>query len=117
MRALALHLAFEGFNAIAVESVSAEGNDAALGITRSLGYSPSGDTYELHEGVVTHMLWSRLTRERWALHRQGYGMAPIEVDGLEGARGLLGLPARPAEVPRPASRANGVRRSPTGTPA
>ncbi|TQS41293.1 GNAT family N-acetyltransferase [Cryptosporangium phraense] len=92
MRALALHLAFEGFGAVAVESQSAEGNDAALGVTRSLGYSPSGDTYEVHDGVVTHMLWSRLTRERWALHRQGYGLAQVECEGVDACRRLIGLP-------------------------
>jgi RimJ/RimL family protein N-acetyltransferase len=115
MRALALHLAFEGLSAIAGESQSADGNDAALGITRSLGYSPCGDTYEVHDGVVTHMLWSRLTRERWALHRQGYGLGPVEVEGLEGCRRLLGLPPAVPEVPAPA-RANGVRRD-TSAPA
>ncbi|GAA0261208.1 GNAT family protein [Cryptosporangium japonicum] len=104
MRALALHLAFEGLGAVSVESESAEGNDAALGVTRSLGYSPCGDTYELHDGVVTHMLWSRLTRERWALHKQGYGLAPVEVEGVDGCRRLLGLP--PTD-PEPAN--NGKR--------
>jgi RimJ/RimL family protein N-acetyltransferase len=112
MRALALHLAFEGLGAIAAESVSAEGNDAALGITRSLGYSPSGDTYEIQDGVVTHMLWARLTRERWALHRQGYGLAaPVEIEGIEGCRRLLALPPAGSSTPE-ANRANGVRRDP-----
>ena len=116
MRALALHLAFEGLGAVAVESESAEGNDAALGVTRSLGYSPSGDTYEVHDGVVTHMLWSRLTRERWALHRQGYGLAEVEVEGVGECRRLLGLP--PTD-PEPASNgkrpANGITRQKTPT--
>ena len=91
MRAMVLHLAFEGFDARAAESESAEGNDAALGVTRSLGYSPSGDTYAMHEGVVQHMLWARLTRERWALQRQGYGTGPITIEGLEPCLELLGL--------------------------
>ena len=91
MRAMVLHLAFEGFDARAAESESAEGNDAALGVTRSLGYTPCGDTYEIHEGVVEHMLWSRLTRERWALQRQGYGVGTVTVEGLAPCRELLGL--------------------------
>ncbi len=91
MRAIVLHLAFEGFGARAAESESAEGNDAALGVTRSLGYTPSGDTYAVHEGAVEHMLWSRLTRERWALLRQGYGTGPVTVEGLEPCLELLGL--------------------------
>jgi len=91
MRAIVLHLAFEGLGARAAESESAEGNDAALGVTRSLGYTPSGDTYALHEGVVEHMMWSRLTRERWALQRQGYGVGPVTVEGLEPCLELLGL--------------------------
>jgi RimJ/RimL family protein N-acetyltransferase len=93
MRAMVLHLAFEGLGAHAAESESAEGNDAALGVTRSLGYTPCGDTYELHEGVVEHMLWSRLTRERWALQRLGYGTGPVTVEGLEPCLHLLGLDA------------------------
>jgi RimJ/RimL family protein N-acetyltransferase len=91
MRAIVLHLAFEGFGARAAESESAEGNDAALGVTRSLGYTPSGDTYALHDGVVEHMLWSRLTRDRWALQRQGYGTGPVTVEGLEPCLEMLGL--------------------------
>ena len=120
MRALALHLAFDGFGAVAVESESAEGNDAALGVTRSLGYSPSGDTYEVHDGVVTHMLWSRLTRERWALHRQGYGLSPVETEGVAGCRRLIGLPATdPEPVGNGKRPANGIARqkAPTGEPA
>lgn len=97
MRALVLHFAFDGLDALAAESESAEGNDAALGVTRSLGYTPCGDTYALHDGVVEHMLWSRLTRERWSLLRQGYSIGTIELAGLEGCRDLLGLP--PAAKP------------------
>jgi RimJ/RimL family protein N-acetyltransferase len=91
MRAIVLHLAFEGLGARAAESESAEGNDAALGVTRSLGYTPSGDTYAVHDGVVEHMLWSRLPRERWALQRQGYGVPPVTIEGLEPCLPLLGL--------------------------
>jgi RimJ/RimL family protein N-acetyltransferase len=91
MRAMALQLAFTCFEAVAAEADSVEGNDAALGVTRSLGYSPSGDTYELHGGRVEHMLWSRLTRDRWALLRQGYGLSDVEVTGAQECRPLLGL--------------------------
>ena len=86
MRALVLHLAFVGLGAVAAETESTEGNDAALGITRSLGYDPCGDSYSLAGDVVEHRLWSRLTRERWSLIRQGYGTGPVTVEGL-------GLPA------------------------
>ena len=91
MRAMALQLAFVDFRAEAAESDSTEGNDAALGVTRSLGYSPSGDTYECHDGTVQHMLWSRLTRDRWALLRQGYGLADVRVEGAAECLPLLGL--------------------------
>ncbi|MDQ1646489.1 MAG: hypothetical protein QOJ50_2673 [Cryptosporangiaceae bacterium] len=92
MRALILHLAFEGLGAVAVESESKEGNDAALGVTRSLGYDPCGDTYVAGSGGVEHRLWSRLTRARWSLIHQGYRIGPITVEGLDPARPLLGLP-------------------------
>jgi RimJ/RimL family protein N-acetyltransferase len=49
------------------------------------------DTYELHDGRVEHMLWTRLTRDRWALLRQGYGLSDVEVTGAVECRTLLGL--------------------------
>jgi RimJ/RimL family protein N-acetyltransferase len=91
MRALVLHLAFEGLGAVAAESESAEGNDAALGVTRSLGYDPCGDTYAMAGSKVEHRLWARLTRERWSLIHQGYSIAPIAMQGLEPCLPLLGL--------------------------
>jgi RimJ/RimL family protein N-acetyltransferase len=91
MRAMMLQLAFDCFDAVAAESDSAEGNDAALGVTRSLGYSPAGDTYECHGGSVEHMLWARLTRDRWALLRQGYGISDVEITGAKACLPLLGL--------------------------
>ncbi|HEY0485656.1 MAG TPA: GNAT family protein [Mycobacteriales bacterium] len=91
MRAMVLQLAFTCFDAVAAEADSAEGNDAALGVSRSLGYSPCGDTYALHQGRVEHVLWSRLTRDRWALLRQGYGLADVEITGAAACRPLLGL--------------------------
>jgi RimJ/RimL family protein N-acetyltransferase len=91
MRAMALQLAFTCFEAVAAEADSVEGNDAALGVSRSLGYSPCGDTYEVHQGRVEHMLWTRLTRDRWALLRQGYGLADVEITGAAECRPLLGL--------------------------
>lgn len=93
-RAMVLHLAFDSLGAVAAESQTAEGNDAALGVTRSLGYTPSGDVYALHGGSVEHMLSSRLTRERWALLRQGYGLGAVDVHGVGPCRELLGSPPR-----------------------
>lgn len=91
MRTLALHLAFEGFGAVAVETSFVEGNAPALGVTRSLGYTPCGDTWEAFEGVRTHLLWSRLTRERWA---GGDGRAgPVTLTGVAPVRELLGIGA------------------------
>ena len=60
-------------------------------MSRSLGYTPCGDTYELHQGCVEHMLWSRLTRDRWALLRQGYGVSDVVITGARECRPLLGL--------------------------
>jgi hypothetical protein len=95
MRALVLHLAFDGLGARAAESESKEGNDAALGVTRSLGYDPCGDAFALADGVVEHRLWSRLTRERWSLIHQGYSIGAITVEGLDACFPLLGLDGRP----------------------
>jgi RimJ/RimL family protein N-acetyltransferase len=92
MRALVLHLAFEGLGALAAETESAEENKAALGVTSALGYRTSGDTYRLDRGEVVHMRWSRLTRDRWSAVRPGYGLPAVEMAGLAGCRDLLGLP-------------------------
>lgn len=91
MRAVVLQLAFDGLGARAAESESTEGNDAALGITRSLGYDPCGDSYAVAGDAVEHRLWSRLTRERWSLIHQGYGTGPVTIDGLEECLPLLGI--------------------------
>jgi RimJ/RimL family protein N-acetyltransferase len=93
MRAMVLQLAFSEFGAVAAEADSVDGNDAALGVSRSLGYSPCGDTYDMHQGRVEHMLWTRLTRDRWALLRQGYGLSDVEITGARACLPLLGLGA------------------------
>lgn len=89
MRALALHLAFTGLHARAAESESSEGNVAALAVTRSLGYEPSGDVYLAHAGGVDHRLWSRLTRDRWASVSQRYDIAEVTLVGVEACLPLL----------------------------
>jgi RimJ/RimL family protein N-acetyltransferase len=93
MRAMVLQLAFSEFDAVAAEADSVDGNDAALGVSRSLGYSPCGDTYDMHQGRVEHMLWTRLTRDRWSLLRQGYGLSDVEITGARACLPLLGLGA------------------------
>jgi RimJ/RimL family protein N-acetyltransferase len=92
MRAMVLHLAFTGIDAVAAESETVEGADAALGVSRSLGYGPCGDTYVVTaDDRVEHRLWSRLTRQRWELARQGYGLGEIQVDGLAECLSMLGI--------------------------
>jgi RimJ/RimL family protein N-acetyltransferase len=91
MRAMVLHFAFDSLDAIAAETESEEHNDAALGVTRSLGYQPCGDKYAPRADRVDHMLWGRLTRERWALLRNGYGLEAVEISGAEACLPLLGL--------------------------
>ncbi|WP_163507113.1 GNAT family N-acetyltransferase [Fodinicola acaciae] len=89
MRAMVLHLAFTQLDAVAAESESEEHNDAALGVTRSLGYQPCGDTYAARTDRVDHMLHARLTRQRWALLRGGYGVDDLRISGAEQALALL----------------------------
>jgi RimJ/RimL family protein N-acetyltransferase len=91
MRAMVLQLAFLSLDAIAAETESEEHNDAALGVTRSLGYQPCGDKYAPRADRVEHMLWGRLTRERWALLRNGYGLEDVEVSGARDCLPMLGL--------------------------
>ncbi len=91
MRAMVLHFAFQALDATAAETESEEHNDAALGVTRSLGYQPCGDRYAQRVDRIDHMLWSRLTRERWALLRNGYGLDEVGISGAERCLPMLGL--------------------------
>jgi RimJ/RimL family protein N-acetyltransferase len=89
MRAMVLHLAFTELGAVSAESESEEHNDAALGVTRSLGYQPCGDAYVPRADRVDHMLRARLTQQRWALLRGGYGVNDLRISGAERCLPLL----------------------------
>lgn len=87
MRAAALHLAFAGLGAEQARSGAFTDNVASLGVSRKLGY--------VEDGTARHTVRDRLVveqrllleRARWEAHRT----VPVEVEGLEACRPLLGL--------------------------
>ena len=85
MRAALLHLAFEGFGATVAESAHLDGNDASRRVSEKLGYRPNGAGTAAPRGepVIEHRV--RLERGDWA----GAGV-PVEIEGLDGCRGLFG---------------------------
>ena len=79
MRAAVLSLAFEHLGAVAAVSEAWADNAASLGVSRSLGYA---DTHvEDRDGRPIQHLRLTTWRAPW----------PVEVDGLEPCRALLGI--------------------------
>jgi RimJ/RimL family protein N-acetyltransferase len=87
MRAAALHLAFEGLGAERAESDAFEDNAASIGVSRALGYRPTGEQWALRQGERARLLRFALTRERWEKRRRD----DVLISGLEPCLPLLGL--------------------------
>jgi RimJ/RimL family protein N-acetyltransferase len=87
MRAAVLHLAFAGLEAEVAETAAWADNHASIGVTRALGYEENGEAVVLRRGRPDRQVRFRLSRRRWASRP-----APdVSVEGLDGARRLLGL--------------------------
>ena len=84
-RAAALHLAFEGLDAVRAVSEAFEDNVASRRVSESLGYAPNGTSWYTRRGEAAPMARYVLAREAWARRDD------IELVGLAGARELLGL--------------------------
>ena len=87
MRAAALQLAFDGLGAERAESVAWEDNDASVGVSRALGYAENGDRVGSQRGEARRDLRFRLLRTDW----QQRPRPAVTIEGLDGARRLLGL--------------------------
>lgn len=92
MRAAVLHLAFAGLGAETATSAAFTDNPASLGVSRRLGYEPDGLARHAVRGQLRLDQRLRLDRDRWAAHRT----VPVEIEGLDPCRELLGLSAVPA---------------------
>jgi RimJ/RimL family protein N-acetyltransferase len=88
MRAAVLHLAFAGLGAEHATSAAATDNPASRAVSRKLGYAADGLERVAVRGVVSEHVRLRLDRSGWAAHRT----VPVEIEGLEACRELLGAP-------------------------
>jgi RimJ/RimL family protein N-acetyltransferase len=88
MRLATLQLAFEGFGGRRATTAAFEDNGPSLGVTRSLGYTPTGHSDKVRRGAVGRTLDFEMTRDYWlSTHRRD----DIELDGVELCLPLLGL--------------------------
>lgn len=89
MRALVLHLAFEGFGAVAATSGAFADNAASNAVSRRLGYEADGSELVAREGVAVRHNRYLMTRERWESLRTSHAAllgAPVELEGVEAIR-------------------------------
>jgi RimJ/RimL family protein N-acetyltransferase len=88
MRTAVLALAFGPLEAQAAVTSAWHDNHASLGVSRSLGYQPNGESYLMRDGrpdVLTHLM---MKRDGWLAG----GLAQqVEVGGFEPCRPLFGL--------------------------
>jgi RimJ/RimL family protein N-acetyltransferase len=87
MRAAILHLGFAGLGAELACTSAYHDNHSSLGVTRSLGYEPNGESIEMRRDNADKQLHFQLTRERWELRRRD----DIEIEGLEPCLEMFGI--------------------------
>ncbi|UFU05260.1 GNAT family N-acetyltransferase [Ruania halotolerans] len=95
MRALVLHLAFDGFGAQVARTSAWVDNAASNAVSRRLGYRENGCMREVREGDAVEHRAYRLNRADWEAHRIAHPeLHPGEVhyDGLAAVRAFLDLP-------------------------
>ncbi len=91
MRRAVLALAFDHLGARAAITSAWHDNHASLGVSRSLGYQPNGESRMEREGglgvdVLHHLM---LKREDWLASGLGRG---VEIEGFDPCRPFFGLP-------------------------
>lgn len=92
MRALMLHVFFEGLDAHEVTSTSFADNEASNGVSRSLGYVDDGEAWVVREGHPARQRRYRMSRERWVEVRESHARylgAPVVLDGVVRLREFL----------------------------
>jgi RimJ/RimL family protein N-acetyltransferase len=87
MRAAVLHLAFAGLGAQSAISRVFTGNAASTGVSRRLGYQPSGLFRTRVRDALGYEQRFALDADRWNQCRT----VPVEIDGLEPCLPHLGL--------------------------
>jgi RimJ/RimL family protein N-acetyltransferase len=87
MRAAVLHLGFDGLGAKRAETGAYEHNHASLGVTRSLGYEPNGDSVVAPRGKPQTELAFKMSRAMFERIRRD----DITVENLEPCLPMFGL--------------------------
>jgi RimJ/RimL family protein N-acetyltransferase len=92
MRRAVLALAFGPLEARAAVTSAWHDNHGSLGVSRSIGYRPNGESLMARDGGVDTLVHLRMTREQWDATGAAVG---VEIDGFEPCRPYFGLgPAR-----------------------
>ncbi|MCU1488149.1 MAG: N-acetyltransferase [Actinomycetia bacterium] len=87
MRAAILHLGFEGLGAARATTGAWDDNPSSQAVTRKLGYTDNGWSFEVREGARVRMLRFAMLRDEWERQRRD----DIVIEGLEPCLPLLGL--------------------------
>ncbi|GHH65128.1 GNAT family N-acetyltransferase [Promicromonospora soli] len=94
MRLMALHLLFEGFDAVDATTEAFDDNPESNGVTRSLGYVPNGVGLADRQGEAATENRYRMTREMWearpAVHRPD-----VTLHGVDPVRAMLKMDPQP----------------------
>lgn len=92
MRALMLHVCFEGLEAEQVTSAAFADNAASNAVSRRTGYEPDGISRVVREGVAAMLNRYRMTSDRWSLVREANAALigePVVLSGLTPVREQL----------------------------
>ena len=89
MRTAVLALAFGPLEAQAAVTSAWHGNQASLGVSRSLGYQPNGVSFQPRGDGRDVMTYLRLSRADWLASGRSAG---VRIEGFDACRPLFGLP-------------------------
>ena len=88
MRRAVLSLAFDHLDALAAITSAWHDNHGSLGVSRSLGYRPNGESFLARDGGIDTLVHLRMTRDDWV---ESGGSAGITVAGTEAVRPWFGI--------------------------
>ncbi|MGH8891808.1 MAG: GNAT family N-acetyltransferase [Actinomycetes bacterium] len=88
MRRAVLALAFGPLGARAAITSAVQDNHASLGVSRSLGYRPNGESFLATGARVETLVHMRMTRDQWEATGAG---ADVTIEAFEPCRPFFGL--------------------------
>ena len=99
MRLMALHLLFDGFDALEATTESFEDNPESNGVTRALGYAPNGVVLRERTGEPATENRYRMTRAMWDA-RPDVHRLDVTSEGVAPVRAMLQMDPDPG-APQP----------------